>query len=73
MTRQKLPPIDPGEILLEEFLKPLGIKQPIPAAEAVPTSSAALEHGNLMAQCERSQSERRSAPGLASSHWECLV
>lgn len=27
MTEEKLPPIHPGEILLEEFLKPLGISQ----------------------------------------------
>ena len=27
MPRTKLPPIHPGEILLEEFLKPLGISQ----------------------------------------------
>ena len=27
MTEQKLPPIHPGEILLEEFLKPLGLSQ----------------------------------------------
>ena len=27
MARQKLPPIHPGEILLEEFLLPLGISQ----------------------------------------------
>jgi addiction module HigA family antidote len=27
MTRQKLQPIHPGEILLEEFLKPMGISQ----------------------------------------------
>src|ERR1700738_5344109 len=27
MTRRKLPPIHPGEILLEEFLTPLGISQ----------------------------------------------
>ncbi|MFN8489287.1 MAG: HigA family addiction module antitoxin [Caldilineaceae bacterium] len=27
MTEQKLPPIHPGEILLEEFLLPLGISQ----------------------------------------------
>ena len=27
MTAAKLPPIHPGEILLEEFLKPLGISQ----------------------------------------------
>jgi addiction module HigA family antidote len=27
MTDRKLPPIHPGEILLEEFLKPLGISQ----------------------------------------------
>ncbi|MDO9131018.1 MAG: HigA family addiction module antitoxin [Anaerolineales bacterium] len=27
MTDQKLPPIHPGEILLEEFLKPLGVSQ----------------------------------------------
>jgi len=27
MARQKLPPIHPGEILLEEFLRPLGISQ----------------------------------------------
>jgi antitoxin HigA-1 len=27
MRRKKLTPIDPGEILLEEFLKPLGLSQ----------------------------------------------
>jgi len=27
MNEQKLSPIHPGEILLEEFLKPLGISQ----------------------------------------------
>lgn len=27
MTREKLPPIHPGEILFEEFLKPLNINQ----------------------------------------------
>ena len=27
MTREKLPPVHPGEILLEEFLKPMGISQ----------------------------------------------
>src|SRR3990170_4284559 len=27
MTERKLPPIHPGEILLEEFLHPLGISQ----------------------------------------------
>jgi len=27
MTDQKLPPIHPGEILLEEFLNPLGLSQ----------------------------------------------
>lgn len=27
MTKKKLPPIHPGEILLEEFLKPLDISQ----------------------------------------------
>jgi addiction module HigA family antidote len=27
MARKKLPPIHPGEILLEEFLKPMGISQ----------------------------------------------
>ena len=27
MARKKLPPIHPGEILLEEFLEPLGISQ----------------------------------------------
>ncbi len=27
MTRKKMPPVHPGEILLEEFLKPLGITQ----------------------------------------------
>ena len=27
MTRKKLPPVHPGEILLEEFLRPLGISQ----------------------------------------------
>lgn len=27
MTRKKLPPVHPGEILIEEFLIPLGISQ----------------------------------------------
>jgi len=27
MTSKRLPPIHPGEILLEEFLKPLGLSQ----------------------------------------------
>jgi addiction module HigA family antidote len=27
MVQKKLPPIHPGEILLEEFLKPMGISQ----------------------------------------------
>src|SRR3954452_9699981 len=27
MTQEQLPPIHPGEVLLEEFLKPLGISQ----------------------------------------------
>ena len=27
MTEEKLPPIHPGEILLKEFLKPMGISQ----------------------------------------------
>ena len=27
MVEEKLPPIHPGEILLEEFLKPMGISQ----------------------------------------------
>ncbi len=27
MTRKVLPPVHPGEILLEEFIKPLGISQ----------------------------------------------
>ena len=27
MARDKLPPVHPGEVLLEEFLKPLGISQ----------------------------------------------
>lgn|SRR5512143_2341520 len=27
MSRKKLPPIHPGEVLLEEFLKPLGVSQ----------------------------------------------
>ncbi len=27
MNKMKLPPIHPGEILLEEFLKPLGVSQ----------------------------------------------
>ncbi len=27
MTERKLPPIHPGEILLEEFLKPFGLSQ----------------------------------------------
>jgi len=27
MTEQKIPPVHPGEILLEEFLKPMGLSQ----------------------------------------------
>ena len=27
MTREKIPPVHPGEILLEEFLKPMGLSQ----------------------------------------------
>jgi len=27
MTKKKIPPIHPGEILLEEFLKPMGLSQ----------------------------------------------
>jgi antitoxin HigA-1 len=27
MSKRKLPPVHPGEILLEEFLKPLGLSQ----------------------------------------------
>ncbi len=27
MPRKKLPPVPPGEVLLEEFLKPLGVSQ----------------------------------------------
>ena len=27
MPRKKLPPITPGEVLLEEFLRPLGVSQ----------------------------------------------
>ena len=27
MPRKKLPPVPPGEVLLEEFLKPMGISQ----------------------------------------------
>ncbi len=27
MTEQKMPPVHPGEILLEDFMKPLGITQ----------------------------------------------
>ncbi len=27
MTEEKLPPVHPGEVLLEEFLKPMGISQ----------------------------------------------
>jgi len=27
MTEQQLPPVHPGEVLLEEFLRPLGISQ----------------------------------------------
>jgi addiction module HigA family antidote len=27
MTEQKFPPVHPGEILIEEFLKPMGISQ----------------------------------------------
>ena len=27
MSKKKLPPVHPGEVLLEEFLKPMGISQ----------------------------------------------
>ena len=27
MTEEKLPPVHPGEVLLEEFLKPMGLSQ----------------------------------------------
>src|SRR4030065_1968665 len=27
MTKKKLPPVHPGEVLLEEFLKPMGLSQ----------------------------------------------
>ena len=27
MSREKIPPVHPGEILLEEFMKPMGISQ----------------------------------------------
>ncbi|MFO7944249.1 MAG: hypothetical protein R6U51_08130 [Anaerolineales bacterium] len=27
MSKKKLPPVHPGEVLLEEFLKPLGLSQ----------------------------------------------
>lgn len=27
MTRKKMPPLHPGEVLLEEFLRPMGISQ----------------------------------------------
>ena len=27
MTKEKLPPIHPGEVLLEDFMKPLGLSQ----------------------------------------------
>lgn len=27
MTEQKLPPVHPGEVLLKEFLKPMGLSQ----------------------------------------------
>ena len=27
MTEERLPPVHPGEVLLEEFLKPLGLSQ----------------------------------------------
>ena len=27
MTEQKIPPVHPGEVLLEDFLKPIGISQ----------------------------------------------
>ncbi len=38
MSKRKLPPIHPGEILLEEFLKPLGVSQYRLAKEiSVPT------------------------------------
>jgi addiction module HigA family antidote len=33
MTTKKLPPVPPGEILLEEFTKPLGISQNRPARD----------------------------------------
>ena len=37
-------------------------KQPIPTAKARPTSSAALQHGNLVAQCDSFQHQLDMAP-----------
>src|SRR5512137_2589658 len=42
-------------------------KQPINAPEARATSSAALQHGNLMAQRDRFQQQRLAGPRFASS------
>ena len=39
MTKKVLPPVHPGEILLEEFMKPLGISQK-PACPGPQGSSA---------------------------------
>ena len=49
-------------------------KQPIPSANARATSSAALQHPDLMAQRDRFQQQLDAGPGFASSgHWECFA
>lgn len=59
MCKQQLPPIYPGEILLEEFMEPLGLSLPMRARKALaellrvsarlPTSSNVLQGHNRMA------------------------
>jgi hypothetical protein len=45
-------------------------KQPIPATKARATSSAALQHGDLMVQRDRFQQQRGAGSGFASSDEE---
>ena len=39
---KKLPPVHPGEVLLEDFLKPLGLSQ-VPAGEGPERPAAAYQ------------------------------
>ena len=42
MKKTRIPPVHPGEVLLEDFLKPLGISQYCLAKEIVPLAQDSL-------------------------------